>query len=100
MMSSKRRNGTDTDLKRLQEEFEAEFSRPKVRIRLITIIADGLLRCIASACRCSYLLGYQLETLTEPVVTNSTTIIIVLIGSILIESQSLDLRQKSNLKTL
>jgi len=28
-MSSKRRNGTDTDLKRLQEEFEAEFSRPK-----------------------------------------------------------------------
>ena len=37
-MSSKRsRNGTDTDLKRLQEEFEAEFSRPKVRFRLHTI---------------------------------------------------------------
>ena len=41
MMNSKRRNGTDTDLKRLQEEFEAEFSRPKVRIRPLFLIISG-----------------------------------------------------------
>lgn len=40
MMSSKRRNGTDTDLKRLQEEFEAEFSRPKVRIRSCLLVVN------------------------------------------------------------
>ena len=39
-MSSKRRNGTDTDLKRLQEEFEAEFSRPKVRIRSCLLVVN------------------------------------------------------------
>ena len=43
MMSSKRRNGTDTDLKRLQEEFEAEFSRPKVRIRTFLFTSGELL---------------------------------------------------------
>ena len=43
MMSSKRRNGTDTDLKRLQEEFEAEFSRPKVRIRIFLFTSGELL---------------------------------------------------------